>query len=76
MKTLRITAKCADMFGAALGENGNREQEYTGYVPKWFPNPTVQHYGDYVELTIDIDTGQVLNWKKPTAAQLKETFSC
>jgi len=30
------------------------------------------HCGDYVELDIDIDTGMILNWKKPTKAQLKE----
>ena len=63
------------MFDATIssdkrGLNG----EYSGYVPAWFPNPHVNHYGDYATLEIDVDTGQILNWKKPTLAQLKETF--
>jgi hypothetical protein len=74
MKTIKVTAKCSDMFSASLLENGFNLGTYDGYVPDWFPNPTTQHYGDYVELTIAVDTGEILNWKKPTAAQLKETF--
>lgn len=70
MTTIKICAKCSDMFSAQLIEDGKRIGEYNGYVPKWFPNPNVQHYGDYVELEIDIATGKIVNWKKPTAAQL------
>jgi hypothetical protein len=33
-----------------------------------------EHYGDYVELAINIETGQILEWTPPTKAQLKETF--
>ena len=63
------------MFCASLIEDGKSLGEYYGgYVPKWFPNPTIQHWGDYVEMEIDIDTGRIINWKKPSAAQLKETF--
>lgn len=72
MKTIKITAKCSDMFSAALFENGVLKGEYDGYVPAWFPAPTVQHYGDYVELTIDLDTGKIVNWKKPTRANLAD----
>jgi hypothetical protein len=61
------------MFGASLTDNG-KDLYYDGYVPKWFPNPNVQHYGDYVELSIDVETGKILNWKKPNQNQLKETF--
>ena len=74
MKTgriLRICAKCSDMFSADLSS----EKEYVGYVPKWFPNKDVNHYGDYVQLTIDIETGRILNWVKPTKEQLAETFN-
>jgi hypothetical protein len=70
MKVLRISAKCSDLFFADL----QGEKEYSGYVPAWLPNKNVNHYGDYVELVIDIDTGMILNWEKPTKTQLEETF--
>jgi hypothetical protein len=72
--TLSIIAKCSDMFSASLLKEGKTVAEYDGYVPKWFPAPNVTHYGDYVELEIDIATGKILNWKEPTEAQLNETF--
>ena len=72
MKTIIINAKCSDMFGAALTQDGKTVGEYDGYVPSWFPNPNSNHYGDYVELEIDIETGKIVNWKKPTAENLKD----
>lgn len=73
-RTMRITAKCSDMFNAQLIEGGRVVGDYDGYVPGFFPNPLVQHYGDYVELEIDVATGKILNWKPPTEKQLVETF--
>lgn len=70
-KIIKVCAKCSDLFTAQLVEDGTYKGEYIGYVPGWFPSPNVQHYGDYVELDIDADTGQVLNWKKPTQKDLK-----
>lgn len=70
MRTIKISAKCSDMFSAQLCENGVVKREYDGYVPVWFPNPSVEHYGDYVDLEIDIDTGKIVNWKKPGARNL------
>lgn len=70
--TIKISAKCSDMFCADFfDKEGKMVGSYTGYVPKFFPNPNVEHYGDYVELVIDLSTGLILNWKKPTAAQLE-----
>lgn len=69
MKTLRVSAKCSDMFTAQYDG-----KDYDGYVPEWFPHPNTSHYGDYVILEINPETGQILNWKKPTATQLNETF--
>ena len=66
---LRISAKCSDLFAMSLGN-----KEYDGYVPDWLPNTNAKHYGDYVELKIDIETGQILNWKKPSQTQLDDTF--
>jgi hypothetical protein len=74
MRTINISAKCSDLFSAQLRENNKVIGEYDGYVPTWLPNPAVNHGGDYVDLTIDVDTGKIVNWKKPTAANLRETF--
>jgi len=71
-KTITISAKCADLFYAALkDEKGETVAEYDGYVPDFFPE---EHYGDYVIFDIDLETGKILNWKKPTKAQIKKTF--
>ena len=72
MKILKINAKCSDMFYASIRDNrdNTRPLEYNYYVPSWFPNPRAQHGGDYVKLEIDIETGQILNWKTPTPKQL------
>jgi len=32
-----------------------------------------EHYGDYVELEIDIETGVILNWKRPSIKSVEET---
>lgn len=73
---LWVTAKCSDMFSMQMlpGLNSEPVAEYDGYVPLWFPNPNEEHYGDYVHLEIDIATGQILNWKRPTLGQLNKTF--
>jgi len=62
-----------DLFAASLHDSDGRQigSEYDDYVPGWFPE---DHYGDYVMLDIDVETGRILNWKKPTETQLKETF--
>lgn len=60
---ISITAKCSDMFSASL----NNGKSYDGYVPSFFPG---EHYGDYVELEIELATGKILNWKVPTAKDL------
>jgi len=61
------------MFAAVLvnGMGNQVGKDYDGYVPDWMPG---KHYGDYVELNIDVETGRVLNWKRPTIAALKKTF--
>ena len=70
-REIRISAKCSDLFSASLFNNGHHKGDYDGYVPKFFPG---EHYGDYVTLNIDLDTGKILNWKKPSEKQLKEIF--
>ena len=36
------------------------------------PSLPGQHYGDYLDLEIDMDTGIIKNWKVPTADQVEE----
>jgi len=61
---IKITAKCSDLFSATvIDEKGNVIKEYDGYVPKFFPG---EHFGDYVELDIELATGKILNWRPPT----------
>ena len=68
-RILKICVKCSDRFAATLVEEGKKDVEYDGYVPKFMPE---EHFGDYVELDIDIDTGMIINWKKPTKEELKQ----
>lgn len=68
-RILKICLKVSDGFNGILEEDNNVTAEYNGYVPNFFPN---EHYGDYVELDIDIDTGMITNWRKPTKTELKQ----
>lgn len=70
-KVLSIYCKVCDNFTASLldqdGETIHDQED--GYVPGFMPG---KHYGDYLILEIDLDTGKVLNWKPPTADQIQE----
>jgi len=55
------------MFSAQLFQNGKQVGSYNGYVPDFMPGAS----GDYVELTIDIENGKILDWHKPTAIDLE-----
>ena len=81
---IQVTAKCSDLFTAQLlrviPADPNQKQpeklvqigtDYSGYVPEWMPG---EHFGDYVELDIDVETGKILNWDKPSLAVLRKTF--
>ena len=41
-------------------------------MPDFMPG---EHYGEYVILDIDLDTGMVTNWTKPTAAQIEAAIN-
>lgn len=68
-RILSICVKCSDSFFAILTQPNTPDIEYEGYVPDFFPE---EHYGDYVKLDIDIDTGLIINWKKPKEKELKQ----
>ena len=71
---LSICAKCSDLFSATLRtkEGTVLVEQVSDYVPGFMPE---EHYGDYVELDIDIDTGLIVNWKRPTKTQLKKELN-
>lgn len=68
VKTISISAKCSDLcFVSARDEKGEVIAERDGYVPNFMPD---EHWGDYVILDIDRETGQILNWKVPTSERV------
>ena len=73
-KTLRLYCKVSDRFAYAIDDAQGDEiySQDDGYVPDFMPG---EHYGDYVILDIDLDTGVVTNWKKPTAAQIEAAIN-
>lgn len=73
VETIRLCLKVRDIFTCTFEDrDGNEVGWYEGYVPDFFPG---QHYGDYVELDIDIATGQVTNWRMPTAENVEELLN-
>lgn len=68
-RILRVCAKTSDSFSAILEVNGVNKIDYDGYVPDFMPG---NHYGDYVEIDIDLDTGQIVNWTVPTAKEVMQ----
>lgn len=69
--TFHVHLKLCDSFGGRITDQDGHTlvEKDDGYVPGFFPG---NHYGDYVILDIDIDTGMIKNWKKPTKEQLEE----
>ena len=73
VKTLHMCLKVRDCFSAEfINENGVIVGSYEGYVPDFFPE---DHWGDYVDLEIDIETGQIINWNVPTSENISKLLS-
>ena len=69
VKTLKLHLKVSDRFTCGVYDQDNKElKDYDGYVPDFMPG---QHYGDYVILDIDVDSGQITNWKTPSAQKMQ-----
>lgn len=67
---LRIYTKVTDTFTASLVDgDGHIIKDYEGYVPPFMPG---KHYGDYIILNINLETGVITNWSKPTEEELIE----
>lgn len=60
VKTVSLNAKVRDEgYYTFKDQDGEVVHDYEGYVPGFFPG---QHYGDYLDFVIDLETGQILNW--------------
>jgi hypothetical protein len=70
LRVLHINARCSDLCFAELkDETGRVVVSHDGYVPNIMPG---KHYGDYVQLDIDLETGKILNWRVPTKADIED----
>lgn len=66
---IEVIAHCRDCCIVQLMNGvGDIIHDHDGYVPDFLPG----HHGDSLELTIDIETGQILNWPKITKSKLEE----
>lgn len=65
---ISICAKCSDLCAVTVQDDkGKTILEHDGYVPDFFLGG-----GDYVEMTIDNDTGKIIGWKPITIDQINE----
>jgi hypothetical protein len=67
MGILKISAKCSDLCYTNYTDKNGKETESDGYVPEGIG---IDEYGDYVVLDIDMETGQIQNWKPVTDKQV------
>lgn len=70
-KTLRIYCKVCDNFTASLVDQDGQEicSQDDGYVPGFMLG---EHFGDYLILNIDIETGQITNWQEAKLGKLPQ----
>ena len=68
-KTLVVCGKTSDCCTVQLlDQDGAILKDHDGYVPSGLGIGS----GDYIELNVDLDTGQILNWKKPSSERVEE----
>jgi len=71
-KTVKIHVKVSDSGSYELcDQDGEQIAERNDYVPRFFPE---EHYGDYLILEIELDSGRVLNWEPPSRIDIEEAF--
>lgn len=74
IKKMVLCAKVSDRLNLTFCDEQDRPVfEYSGYVPKFFPeaDETWNNF-DYIVFEIDVETGRILNWKKPSESELNE----
>jgi hypothetical protein len=67
MGILSISAKCSDLCSTSFTDAKGKVTESDGYVPSGIG---IDEYGDYVVLNIDMQTGQIQNWKPVSDARV------
>jgi hypothetical protein len=70
-KTFCIHVKVRDEGCYSLLDQDGQEIHSvdSDYVPGFMPG---EHYGDYLMLDIDLETGAITNWKTPSAIVIQE----
>jgi hypothetical protein len=67
---LRISAKCSDSCWTEYTDSKGNKTNSDSYVPQGIGIDESGDCGDYVSMEIDMKTGQILNWKPVTDAQV------
>jgi hypothetical protein len=70
MGILRISAKCSDLCWTEYTDAKGNKTESDGYVPEGIGISSDGDCGDYVSLDIDMQTGQIQNWKPVSDARV------
>lgn len=65
---LRISAKCSDLCWTIYTDSNGKITESNSYVPEGIG--IGDGYGDYIDIDINMKTGQILNWKPVSDAQV------
>lgn len=63
MKTFEFTAKCRDLFDATTK---------TGYYDGYVPDNLGIGGGDYLSISVDIETGCIIGWNKEAVLKFME----
>jgi hypothetical protein len=69
VRIISISAKCKDLCKLTFFDKYSNH-EYEGYVPY---NLGIGE-DDYIELSIDIDSGKIINWEIPDEEVLNSLF--
>ena len=70
-KYLRISAKCSDCcFAELMDADRNTIVEKDGYSPQ----VNALCGGDYIDFTIDLEHGTIVDWKIPAEVELTEAI--
>ena len=72
-RSILVHAKVCDSASYTLKDmNGKELALRDDYVPSFFPD---EHYGDYLILDIELESGRILNWKRPDELAVSEAFN-
>jgi hypothetical protein len=70
MGILKISAKCSDLCWTEFTDSKGKVTNSDSYVPQGIGIDDDDSYGDYVVMSIDMQTGQIQNWKPVSDAKV------